>query len=55
MTKSYAGDQEHNPTGNAKDTTSLANEAAKKAEQRVDEIKKDAQDEVKRHQKYMDE
>lgn len=52
LTKSYAGDQENNPTVNQGDFSSIANNAAKKAEQRVDEIRKEAQDEVKRHQKY---
>jgi len=52
LTKSYAGDKDHNPTVNQGDSSSAANDAAKKAEQRVDEIRKEAQDEVKRHQQY---
>lgn len=47
MSKSYAGnkdDRNHNP----QDPASIANEAARKAEQQVEDIKREAADEMKK-------
>lgn len=50
MTKSYAGDKDDNRKVSPGD--SAANDAAKKAEKKVEEIKAEAQNEVKKHQQH---
>ena len=51
MTKSYAGGKEEKPDGLPKDSAAVANEAAKKAELKMEEIKEEARNEMKRQQK----
>ncbi|MEZ7171948.1 hypothetical protein [Sporosarcina sp. OR05] len=49
MTKSYAGDKDENRKVSEGDSA-VANDAAKRAEQQVEDIKKEAQDAVKKQQ-----
>lgn len=53
MTKSYAGDKDDNQKLSENEDAKLANDAAKRAEQQVEDIKTEAYDEVKRQQKDM--
>ncbi|MFS0577100.1 hypothetical protein AB1K83_15790 [Sporosarcina sp. 179-K 3D1 HS] len=49
MSKSYAGDKD-GFNKNPQDAAGMANDAARKAEQRVEEIKREAANEVKKQQ-----
>ncbi|MDN4606597.1 hypothetical protein [Sporosarcina highlanderae] len=49
--KSYAGDRDDKQNNQAKDSSALANDAAKKAEAQMESIKEEARSEVKRQQK----
>ena len=49
MSKSYAGDKD-GQNKNPQDAASSANEAARKAEQQVEDIKREAADEMKKQQ-----
>lgn len=49
--KSYAGDKDEKPNGQPKESASVANDAAKKAEEKMESIKEEARSEMKRQQK----
>lgn len=50
MSKSYAGDKDENRKVSEGDSAAIANDAAKRAEQQIEDIKKEAQDAVKKQQ-----
>lgn len=54
MTKSYAGDKDDNRKHSESEDANVANDAAKRAEQQVEDIKTEAHDEVKKQQKDME-
>jgi hypothetical protein len=51
MTKSYAGGKDDKPDGLPKDSSAIANDAVRKAEMKMEEIKEEARNEMKRQQK----
>ncbi|MBD7983973.1 hypothetical protein H9649_05235 [Sporosarcina sp. Sa2YVA2] len=54
MTKSYAGGKDDNQKLSGNEDAKVANDAAKRAEQQVEDIKAEAHDEVKKQQNDME-
>lgn len=53
MTRSYADDKNDNQTLSKNEDAKIANDAAKRAEQQVEDIKTEAHEEVKKQQRDM--
>ena len=53
MTRSYADDKNDNQAHSHNEDAKIANDAAKRAEQQVEDIKTEAHEEVKKQQKDM--